>query len=136
MPDLKTYDVFVSHSWDYNSDYYSLIEKFNEHPNFKFRNYSVPQHDALNIKTNYELLEALHRQIKPVNAVIVLGGMYVDYRKWIQEEIDIARYYNKPIIAVRPRGAQRMPQELCNVANVVVNWNSDSIIEAIRNYSL
>ena len=136
MPDLKTYDLFISHSWDYNSEYYSLIEELENHSNFKFRNYSVPEHDALNTKTDTQLREALHRQIKPVNAVIVLAGMYVNYRKWIQEEIEIAQYYNKPIIAIRPRGAERMPQELINIADTTVYWNTDSIVEAIRNYSL
>lgn len=136
MPALKTYDLFISHSWDYNSEYYSLVEKLENYPNFKFRNYSVPEHDALNTKTDTQLREALHRQIKPVNVVIVLAGMYVNYRKWIQEEIEIAQYYNKPIIAIRPRGAERMPQELINVADTTVSWNTDSIVEAIRNYSL
>ena len=68
--------------------------------------------------------------------VIVLAGMYVDYRKWIQKEIEIAQSYNKPIIAIKPRGSERMPQELSNVANTIVNWNTDSIVESIRNYAL
>lgn len=62
--------------------------------------------------------------------------MYVNYRRWIQKEIEIAQYYNKPIIAIRPRGAERMPQELVNAADIIVNWNIDSIIDAIRRYSL
>lgn len=136
MPSLKTYDLFISHSWDYNSEYYSLVENLEQHSNFYFRNYSVPEHDALDTKTNTQLEEALYRQIKPVNVVIVLAGMYVNHRKWIQKEIEIAQYSNKPIIAIRPRGAERMPQELSDIANVIVNWNTDSIVEAIRNYSI
>lgn len=136
MPNLKTYDLFISHSWDYNTDYYSLETKLKEYPYFYFRNYSVPEHDALNTKTNAQLEEALHRQIRPVNVVIVLAGMYVDYRKWIQKEIEIAQYYKKPIIAIRPRGAERMPAELSNIADTIVNWNIDSIVQAIRDYSL
>ena len=58
MPSLKTYDLFISHSWDYNSEYYSLVEKLKEYPNLYFRNYSVPEHDALNTKTNAQLEEA------------------------------------------------------------------------------
>lgn len=136
MPDLKTYDLFISHSWDYNEEYYSLEQRLKDYPNFMYRNYSVPEHDALNTKTNAQLEQALFNQIKPVNVVIVFGGMYVNYRRWIQKEIEIAQYYNKPIIAIRPRGAERMPQELVNVADVTVNWNIDSIIDEIRRYSL
>ena len=136
MPNLKTYDLFISHSWDYNSEYYSLFNNLEQHSNFYFRNYSEPEHDALNTKTDKQLEEALIRQIRPVNVVIVLAGMYVNYRKWIQKEIEIAQYYNKPIIAIRPRGAERMPQDLSDIADIIVNWNTDSIVDAIRKYSI
>ena len=39
MPELKTYDVFISHAWTYNSDYYRLVEMLDKAPNFKWRNY-------------------------------------------------------------------------------------------------
>lgn len=136
MPDLKIYDIFISHSWDYNSEYYKLEKSLKDYPNLKIRNYSVPEHDALDTKTDKQLLEALYRQISPVNVFIVLAGMYVNNRKWIQKEIEIAKAYNKPIIAIRPWGAERMPQELINDADIVVNWNIDSIVDAIRKYSI
>ena len=30
MPALKTYDVFISHAWKYNDQYYNLINMLNE----------------------------------------------------------------------------------------------------------
>lgn len=136
MPNLKDYRIFISHCWNYNSDYYNLEEKLESYPYLAIKNYSVPQHDRLDTNTNSELYEALKRQISPVNVVIVIAGMYVNYREWIQKEIEIAKLYKKPIIAVRPRGAEKMPQDLINVSDVVVNWNIDSIVGAIRNYSI
>lgn len=131
----NTYNLFISHAWDYNSDYYSLVQKLNEYPYFSYKNYSVPQHDALQTKTNKELEEALYRQIAPTSVVLIIAGMYYNHRRWIQKEIDIAKEYNKPIIVIRPWGAQLMPSELTTSRFIQVNWNISSIVQAVREYS-
>lgn len=138
MPELKTRDIFISHVWrkEQNSEYYRLVNLLNEANNFKWRNYSVPEHDPLGVNTDKDLRDALDRQIKPVNCVLVVSGMYVNHRKWIQEEIEIAKKYNKPIIGIVPWGQERVPTEVQNVAIEMVNWNTSSIIEAIRKHSL
>ena len=130
------YNLFISHAWKYNSEYYNLEDMLNSASNFSWKNYSVPQHDALDTKTDKELEEALHRQISPCSCVLIIAGMYYNYRKWIQKEIDIAHEYNKPIIVIRPRGQERMPSELTSTNYYQVNWNTDSIVSAIRTYSL
>ena len=106
------YNIFISHAWKYNSEYYNLEEMLNNAPYFTWKNYSVPQHDALDTKTDRELEEALKRQISPCSCVLIIAGMYYNYRTWIQKEIDIAKTYKKPIIVVRPRGQERMPSGL------------------------
>ncbi|MCL6611029.1 MAG: TIR domain-containing protein [Peptococcaceae bacterium] len=140
MPDLKTYDLFISHAWRYDDDYYRLEKFLKDAPLFKWRNYSVPKHDPAldpNKPTDRnKLLEALRQQIRPVNCVIILSGMYVAYSDWIQSEINIAQEYKKPIIGVRPWGQERIPTAVSSVAKTVVGWNTSSIISAIRTYSL
>lgn len=113
MPDLKTYDLFISHAWKYNYGYYRLEKILKEAPFFKWRNYSVPVHDPL-IDPNTpagksKLIEELDQQIKPVNCVLVLAGMYAAHSDWIEQEIKIANKYNKPIIGVKPWGQERIP---------------------------
>lgn len=130
------YNIFISHAWKYNSEYYNLEEMLNNAPYFTWKNYSVPQHDALDTKTDRELEEALKRQISPCSCVLIIAGMYYNYRTWIQKEIDIAKMYKKPIIVVRPRGQERMPSELLSDSFYRVNWSTNSIVEAVRNYSL
>jgi hypothetical protein len=70
-------------------------------PYFQWRNYSCPEHDpAIDPNTQVgrnKLIAALNNQIRPVNCVIVLSGLYVAYSYWIRKEIDIAVIYNKPI---------------------------------------
>lgn len=136
MPALKTYDLFISHAWIYNDDYYRLVELLKAANYFSWRNYSVPEHDRLDANNNKKLYSGLQRQIAPVNAVLIISGMYVAHREWIQTEIDIAQAYGKPIIGIRPRGAQMMPTAVTAVAHEVVGWNTDSIVSAIRRHAL
>lgn len=130
------YNLFISHAWKYNSEYYNLVNLLDNASYFPWKNYSVPQHDALETKTNKELNDALHRQISPCSCVLIIAGMYYNHREWIQKEIEIANEYNKPIIVVRPRGQERMPSELTSASYHQVNWNTDSIVSAVRMYSL
>jgi len=136
MPGLKTYRTFVSHAWTYNEDYYRLLKMLTGAPYFKWQNYSVPEHDPLHTRTKKELEQALYNQIRPVNIVIVLAGMYVPYRDWIQKEINIASEMNKPIIGIRPRGSERVPLSVQTAAKEMVGWNTSSIVSAIRRWAI
>ncbi|BDA70760.1 hypothetical protein CAL7716_049260 [Calothrix sp. PCC 7716] len=140
MPLLKTYDLFISHAWRYNQSYYCLVDLLKEAPNFYFRNYSVPLHDPVldpdDEGDSKKLLAELTGQIKPVNCVLILSGMYVNYSYWIQAEITIAQYYSKPIIGLVPRGQERTPKAVSDVALTMVSWSTSSIVSAIRSYSL
>jgi len=140
MPNSKTYNIFISHAWRYSDDYKRLVNLLNKAPRFEWRNYSDPRHDPVidpNTDVGHrEMKKELDEQIRPVNCVIVISGMYVAYRYWIQTEIDIATRYRKPIIGVRPRGQERIPQAVQDVAEEIVGWNTDSIVSAVRRHSL
>ena len=136
MPSLKTYDLFISHAWDYDDDYYRLQNLIRNAPRFKWRNYSVPQHDPLDANSTRRLKAALDRQIRPVNVVLIISGMYVNHRNWIQYEIDVAQYYSKPIVGIRPWASQRTPNAVQTAAIEMVGWNTNSIVSAIRKHAL
>jgi hypothetical protein len=117
-----------------------MIDLLSKAPYFKWRNYSCPEHDPA-IDPNTEagrnkLIQALRNQIRPVNCVIVLSGLYVAYSYWIQKEIDIAVSYDKPLIGVKPWGSQRMPKAVQEVADEIVGWNTASITDATREHAL
>ena len=142
MPSLKTYDLFISHAWKYGDDYDRLISMLNEAPNFSYRNYSAPEdnplvnRDGTPVSNKTQIKDAIIRKINPVNCVLVISGMYYKNREWMQFELDYAKQKNKPIVAIKPRGNVIMPKEITDVADEVVNWNTDSIVTAIRNNSL
>lgn len=140
MPALKTYDLFLSHAWRHNTDYYYLEKLLKGASNFYFRNYSVPIHNPL-INPNTPvgkriLISEIDQQVRPVNCVLILSGMYAAHSEWIEKEIKIAQKYRKPIIGVKPRGQQRIPLIVQSVANEIVAWNTASIVSAIRKNSI
>ena len=132
MPALKNYRLFISHAWDYGGDYQRLVKLLSEAKRFRLMNYSVPEQDPIMARNARQLREALKNHIKPVHAVLIISGMYVNHREWIQYEIDVAQDYRKPIIGIEPRGSQRVPVEVRSAATTMVKWNTDSIVKAIR----
>jgi hypothetical protein len=134
MPELKTRNLFISHAWQYDADYHTLIKWFNDEPNFSWKNYSVPSHDALPDKTDKGLREGITRQMSPSQAVIIIAGMYAAHSGWIDYEIDEAKRMGKIIIGIRPWGQQKMPVKVQDASHEMVNWQSASIIQVIRKW--
>jgi hypothetical protein len=58
--------------------------------------------------------------------------MYCAHREWIQAEIDIAHELVRPIIGVELSGQERTPAEVQDAARIMVGWNTESIISAVR----
>ncbi len=99
---------------------------------FNFTNYSVPETKAFGPMAQYKMREELREQIRPVNCVIIIGGMWTNHSDWIKFEMEFAKSINKPILGVRPRGALVMPVAVSQASDLVVNWNSDLIVAGIR----
>jgi hypothetical protein len=136
MPELKIRMIFISHAWSYSEHYYTLVNWFNEEPNFSWKNCSIPSHDALPDTTSKGLSDGMTRQISPAQIVLILGGMYAVHSAWIEYEIKEAQRMKKTIVGIRPWGQERIPQivqdaSICDM----VGWNRSSIIKAVREWS-
>ena len=91
-------------------------------------------HDANNDK---QLYNAITAQIKPVSCIVMLAGVYSTYSKWINKEIQIAKTdFNKPIVAVEPWDSKKTSKIVKDNADAIVKWQSKSIVDAIRKYSI
>jgi len=132
MPYLHDHKLFISHAWKYSDRYARAVHFLNEAANFKWSNFSVPESKAFEGMTNAELTEQMRRQIRPVQCVVIVSGMYVNHSDWIQFEMDFAKSIEKPILGIRRWGEQRTPQSVVDCADEMVNWNSSSIVAAIR----
>lgn len=133
---MRNYHIFISHAWNYSQHYKTIRQWLNATPYFRWSDYSVPVHDPLDVNTNYDLRARLRNQIAASSCVIVVSGMYSAYSKWIDYEIDTAVDLGKPIIGIRPWGQGRVPIKIQNNADVMIYWQSSSLINAIRMFAL
>lgn len=130
--------VFISHSWAYSNHYGKLHEWIfgcnwrTGQASLVFLDYSVPKdapiHDATSDRA---LREAIYRKIARSHVVVIPTGMYVNYSKWIQKEIDGACAKKKPILGVNPWGQRRTSSVVGNAADLTVGWNSQSVVDGI-----
>lgn len=134
MPELKSRTLFISHAWQYDHAYLTLVKWFNDAPNFLWKDCSVPSTDALPDKTTAGLMRGITRQISPAQGVLIIAGMYAAHSGWIDYEISEAVRMGKTIIGIKPWGQERMPVKVQDAAHVIVNWNSASVIDAVRTY--
>lgn len=135
---MKQHRLFISHSWAYDTHYNNLVALLDADPYFRYSNYSVPKDDPIHDAENeQELADAIERQMRFCDAVLILGGKYATHSKWIRKEIRIAKSYStpKPVIAIRPWGAEQMSQFVQDNADTVVGWSTAPIVRAIRDLS-
>ncbi len=133
---MRTYNLFISHSWTYSDQYENLVKLLEARSYFDYKNYSVPKDDPLHTSgTDKQLYAAIKSKMAPCSAVLILAGIYASYSKWIDKEIQIAQtefYTSKPIIAIEPWGSQSTSRKVKDAADKIVGWNTESIVTAIR----
>jgi hypothetical protein len=134
---MKTYNIFISHSWTYWDAYNKLSIMLKNWTYFNYKDYSVPRNNPIhNANNDYQLENAIRNQIRPCSVVIILAWVYATYSKWIKKEIKIAKELWKPILAIQPWGAEKTSQIVKNNANKIVWWNWHTIISAIKEISI
>lgn len=130
------YRIFISHSWAY-SEAYDKVEEFLRNEGVSFYNHSVPKDDPVHTNgTDKELYDKIEAKLRGCSCVIILAGVYATYSKWINKEIEIAKKYNKPIIAVEPFASEKTSKVVRDAATVIVGWRASSIANAVRIYAL
>lgn len=130
--------VFISHAWAHSHHYGTLASWiFDENWSYgqaslDFRNFSVPKDNPIhNVGSTKELTDAIFNQIARSHVIVIPSGMYATHSKWIKKELDGAKAYRKPILAVNPRGQERKAGIVLNNANIGVGWNKQSVVKAI-----
>lgn len=130
--------VFISHAWAY-SDHYETLSGwiFGEswsvgQASLDFRDYSIPKNNPIHKVTSTKALQdAIFNQIARSHVIVIPSGMYASYSNWIQKEIDGAKAYAKPILAVNPWGQQKKSGVVLSNADDGVGWNKQPLINAI-----
>jgi hypothetical protein len=132
----NTYNLFISHSWAYGDTYDTLTGMLDNASYFSYRNHSVPKNDPIHNAPNQAALkQAIQNKMNGCHAILILAGVYSTYSKWIKEEIALANNAftsSKPIVAIQPWGAEKTSQIVKKNADIVVGWNTSSIVSGIR----
>ena len=135
MDAIKSFDLFISHTWHLSLDYTIVVEMLNKEPNFYWRNYSFPEFDpVINPETNAgkkRLLEELEGQIKHAHVLVIIANMFNANPFWIEKEIEIAKSYKIPIIMIEADEREKTPNHLLYQTNKHVKGDATSIISAI-----
>ena len=126
---MKEVRLFISHSWKHD-DYQGITRLLDGRGYFSYQDSSVPSDNPLS-GTNQSVWSAIERKVMWCQVVILTVGVHASYSGSIKREIELAKKYNKPIVAVIPNGAERT-SSLRYYANETVGWRSDSIVNAIR----
>src|SRR5262245_60439662 len=111
----RRYKLFISHAWEYQSDYDGLVNLLNDDKSFSWDNLSVPADNPFPLlaslpKSYRYLVKRLEKQISEADCLVVIAGMYVAHRGWIQSEVEAALEFQKPIIAVLRPWQERIPE--------------------------
>jgi hypothetical protein len=122
--------IFISHSWDYDKDYKTLIRNFNNY-GFEYYNHSIPEEKALDEQTTRKIENGIRNKIRGCSKVLVLAGDYAN-NFWIKKEVKIASEMGKEIIAIRPWNTTSIPSYIKNEADIIVGFNTKTIIETIK----
>lgn len=100
---MTTPNIFISHRWIHNDDYVNLTTKFRQY-GFSFSDYSVPQHDPLDVEGIKKTKAALKEQVRQCNYFLIFANMATGNSDWCRFEVEVATEYNKPILSVKPHG--------------------------------
>mgnify|MGYP000633197371 CR=1 FL=1 len=100
---MATPNIFISHRWAYADDYSKLVSKF-ERYGFYHLDYSVPEHDPLDVNRVNQIKVGLREQIRQCNYLLIFSNMAQENSRWCKYEIEVATEYKKPILSVRPYG--------------------------------
>lgn len=128
----KVYKIFISHSWDHVDDLMSLRNLLKQRGYFNVEFEEVPPHDPIDSHNATYVKYRVSQRISNSDVVIGLAGMYASYSSWMEWELNQAIQQGKPILGVIPWGQERVSETVRSKANKIVRWNTESIVDAIR----
>lgn len=133
MSDSRVYKIFISHAWNYNSEYIKLNEFLREAKSFNFQVTSITNTGSINPENKEALKESIKKQIRHAEVVVVLTGMYGYNSEWLEFEIDFARIWNVPVIYVKPWDGRNIHPTLAGRIRELISWSTAHIVSAIKN---
>jgi hypothetical protein len=135
----KQKNVFISHHHA-DDEHVTKLTDMLKRNGFDLRNSSIRAKPANRERLNKGLVKdetikrLLRMKMSWASTVVVLIGKKTHERPWVDWEIRKANELGKRIVGVYTRGGTEadVPKALDDYESARVNWNSDSIIDAIE----
>jgi hypothetical protein len=83
------------------------------------------------LKSYRYLVKQIDERISQVDCVIVIAGPYVEDSDWVQSEMEAAKDFEKPLIAVSA-GEPHYENAASSADVLVIGWQKEIIISSIR----
>lgn len=131
----REFKIFISHSWAHSDDLTDLRRLLNSRGYFNVEFTEASKDIPINSMNASYIKARLKSKIQSSNVVLALAGIYASHSDWMPWELDTAKSLGVPIIGVIPRGQERISREVYSRSVVDVRWNTESIVEAIRNHA-
>lgn len=131
----KDYNLFISHSWAYSADLKALQNLLNKRGYFNVEYLKASNETPINSENAAYVKTILKGKILKSDLVLAVAAVYATYSEWMIWELETAKKNNIPIIGVIPRGQERISKEVSSRSQINVNWNTESIVQAIRDFA-
>jgi hypothetical protein len=132
----KIYTIFISHSWDNEKHHINLKKLLNNRGYFNIEFEEATKDEPINSNNAKYIKQVLTKKIKNSNIILGLAGIYASHSEWMKWELIKAENLGIPIIGVIPRGQERISTVVSSRSEKNVNWNTESIVYAIRQHSI
>lgn len=107
-------NIFISHCWKISEDYDTIVNWLDE-SSLVLRNMSIPKHNPKDATNDNELKKLIDNNIRESSIFLIISSMHISQpkNKWLSIELEIAKKYDKPIIAIKPWGNKKNANNHC-----------------------
>ncbi|MBT3552137.1 MAG: hypothetical protein HOO19_11965 [Rhodospirillaceae bacterium] len=124
--------IFISPGWQIGDDYDRLVKLLNQGLGLnQWQNLSAEQ-NCQEHRAGGPSAPVLDELIGRAGVVIVLSGLYQQFRDAIQKETAIATRLGIPILSVVPWGQQSSPEGIRGFAALDLPWACNRICNAVK----
>jgi hypothetical protein len=75
---------------------------------------------------------AIEEKMRSCSCVLVLAGVFDEYKRWIDLELDTAKKLKKPVILIQAADPKHTSSKEKRVAKKIVKWDVQELGEAIE----
>ncbi|MDR2966922.1 MAG: TIR domain-containing protein [Methanobacteriaceae archaeon] len=119
--DDKIYNLLISNGIDENNEYIEFVEKLYSKSDFLWKESVAGLYSSLS--ENF---------FSKIDVIIILSGLYNKNKEDIDNIIEAAIKYKRPIVIVKPHGLEDIPENLEKIGTAIVGWNVNCIIDTLK----